>query len=171
MAFINIEIKARTARSEAIRKFLADNQADFRGRDIQTDTYFNALRGRLKLREGNIENTLIYYERADTGGPRASAFSLVEVNEPVVLKDMLTAAAGIKVVVKKQRDIYFLGNVKIHLDSLEGLGHFVEIEASNRYADLSKEELARQCDHYIEAFGIRPEDHIAVSYSDMLLGR
>ena len=65
------------------------------------------MNGRLKLRQGNIENNLIYYERENQAGPKQSDFSLLEIEDPEALKAMLTAAIGIKIVVKKQREILF----------------------------------------------------------------
>ena len=71
----------------------------------------------------------------------------------------------------KKRSIYYLANVKFHLDEIEGLGSFVEIEAGNKRVDLPLETLQEQCDYYIRAFEIAKEDFIQVSYSDMLLSR
>lgn len=169
MAFINIEIKARTTRAAEIREWLLANNAEFRGTDTQTDTYFNTHNGRLKLREGNIENNLIYYERPNQAGPKQSNFNLVAVPDAGGLKDMLTAAIGIKVAVVKQREIYFISNVKFHLDTLQELGNFVEIEASNKYAPLTVEQLNEQCNYYLQQFHIAKEDLVEISYSDMLL--
>jgi len=169
MSFINIEIKARTNKAAVIRKYLLDNNASFNGTDMQTDTYFNTSKGRLKLRQGNIENNLIYYERTNQAGPKQSNFSLVQVADADGLKEMLAAAVGIKVAVEKQREIYFIDNVKFHLDTLQELGNFVEIEASNKYAPLSKEELNTQCVFYMQQFEIKESDLIDISYSDMLL--
>jgi adenylate cyclase, class 2 len=169
MSFINIEIKARTSKTAEIRKWLLDNNAVYKGTDFQTDTYFNTVKGRLKLRQGNIENNLIYYERQNQAGPKQSDFSLVEVADAVGLKEMLTAAVGIKVAVEKQREIFFIDNVKFHLDTLEQLGSFVEIEASNKYAPLSPEQLKEQCNFYMQQFAINENDLIDISYSDMLL--
>src|SRR5687767_15617888 len=81
MSFLNIEIKSKCANVQAIRKFLLDKNARFVGVDEQTDTYFNTINGRLKLREGNIENNLIYYERSNLPGPKSSHFQLVKVND------------------------------------------------------------------------------------------
>jgi len=169
MSFINIEIKARTSQAGAIRAYLLANNAVFKGTDWQTDTYFNTVRGRLKLRQGNIENNLIYYERKNQAGPKQSDFSLVEIADANALKEILVSAMGLKVAVEKQREIYFIDNVKFHLDTLEQLGSFVEIEASNKYAPLSKEELNKQCVFYMQQFGIQESDLIDISYSDMLL--
>ena len=169
MSYINVEIKARTDRSAEIHTFLLEDGADFKGTDLQKDTYFNVPNGRLKLREGSIENNLIFYSRPNTVGPKTSAFDLVAVNDPSSLQKGLLNALGVKVVVSKRRSIYYIDNVKFHLDHIEGLGSFVEIEAGNKIADLPLSRLQEQCDHYIEAFGIKPADFIHVSYSDMLL--
>jgi adenylate cyclase, class 2 len=169
MAFLNIEIKARCADGSFIRNYLLQNGAHFKGIDEQTDTYFNVANGRLKLREGNIENNLIYYERNNQAGPKSSKFQLVKVEDAKGLKEALAASTGIKVVVKKKREIYFINNVKFHIDEVPGLGFFTEIEAGNKEAPLSEEQLREQCDFYIKAFRIKQEDLLEKSYSDMLL--
>lgn len=169
MAHLNVEIKARCNDASFIRKYLHDQKAEFRGIDEQTDTYFNVNRGRLKLREGRIENNLIYYERANQAGPKQSHFKLVRVEDPPGLKMALISSLGIKVVVKKTREIYYIKNVKFHIDEVPGLGSFVEIEAGNILADLNEEQLREQCKFYLDVFGIKEESLIQVSYSDMLL--
>lgn len=185
MSFLNMEIKARLTNktkniavgqakcndSAYIRDYLLSTGAEFRGMDEQTDTYFNVPNGRLKLREGNIENNLIFYERPDQSGPKNSHFHLVKVDDAKGLKEVLTRSMGVKVVVKKKREIYYISNVKFHIDEVPGLGSFVEIEAGNILADLIENELKEQCDFYMNEFGIRQEDLIEVSYSDMLLAR
>ena len=169
MSFINIEIKARTGNAAAIRQYLLSNGADCKGTDYQTDTYFIVPHGRLKLRQGSIENNLIYYERNDQPGPKQSNFQLAPVADGDPLKVLLTKALGVKVVVAKKREIWFIDNVKFHIDELEGLGDFVEIEASNKTANIPVATLHEQCRHYLEQFGIRDEDLVYNSYSDMLM--
>jgi adenylate cyclase, class 2 len=169
MAFLNVEIKARCDHPEQVRQYLVTHHADFKGVDEQTDTYFNVPIGRLKLRQGNIENNLIYYERSDQPGPKDSHFRLLKTNDPETLKSILTDSLGIKVVVRKKREIYYLQNVKFHIDTVEGLGSFMEIEAGNLLADLPKEKLLGQCEYYLKAFSIRDEELIKISYSDMLM--
>jgi adenylate cyclase, class 2 len=169
MSFTNIEIKAKTQKAAQIRNILLQKGADFKGTDHQTDTYFHVPKGRLKLRQGNIENTLIYYERENQAGPKQSQFNLVQVADGNQMKELLTNSLGVKVVVEKQREIYFIDNVKFHLDSIGRLGNFVEIEAGNRFQPLSLEHLHKQCDYYINLFAITPGDMVNVSYSDMLL--
>ena len=168
MAFINIEIKARTSRADEIRQYLLANGAEHWGNDEQTDTYFQVNDGRLKLREGKIENNLIHYRRKETSGPRHSAVELFKTTQDNGLKSILTKALGIKAIVKKKREIYYIGNVKFHLDTLEGLGSFVEIEACNQFEDLSIERLHEQCRMYMDAFGVTDDDLINQSYSDMI---
>lgn len=169
MSYLNVEIKARCADPSFVRQYLISKAAEFIGTDHQTDTYFHVPNGRLKLREGNIENNLIYYERDNRAGPKTSRFNLVKVEDAAGLKQVLAKSNGIKVVVEKKREIYYIGNVKFHIDEVPGLGSFIEIEAGNISSDLSKEQLQEQCNHYLDAFGIPEEDLVSVSYSDMLL--
>ncbi len=171
MSFLNVEIKARCADPAAIRSYLLAHNAEFKGVDEQTDTYFNVPNGRLKLREGRIENNLIQYSRPNQAGPKNSDFKLVKVPDAAGLKTALTASLGIKVVVQKKREIYFIGNVKFHVDEVPALGSFMEIEAGNigTGAGIDQPALLQQCQYYMEQLGIRNEDLIQVSYSDMLL--
>lgn len=172
MAFLNVEIKAKCANPHAIRDYLLVGKADFKGIDHQTDTYFNVPNGRLKLREGNIENNLIYYQRSNQAGPKDSHFNLVKVEDAAGLKEVLTKSNGIKVVVKKIREIYYLANVKFHIDNVPGIGSFVEIEAGNNLApEMTQQQLNEQCGFYVKEFGITENDLVAVSYSDLLFDR
>src|SRR5580765_2322740 len=158
MSFINVEIKARTNNSSAIRNYLLNNGAEFKGLDEQTDTYFNIDNGRLKLRQGKIENNLIYYNRPDQAGPKQSDFDLLKVKDGDSLRDLLEKAIGIKVVVRKKREIYNIQNVKFHLDFLDDLGEFVEIEAGNKIHPIETSKLHEQCAYYMRAFGIEEKD-------------
>jgi predicted adenylyl cyclase CyaB len=169
MSHLNIEIKARHDHPDFVRDYLNSNSADFKGVDFQTDTYFNVINGRLKLREGNIENNLIYYKRSNESKAKESHFQLVNIPETKQLKEILSQSLGIKIVVEKKREIYFIGNVKFHIDEVAGIGSFIEIEASNLNDQVSKERLQEQCNFYVGEFGIKDEDMIAFSYSDMLL--
>lgn len=171
MSILNIEIKAQCHDADAIRRILREHQADYKGLDHQVDTYFKVPQGRMKLRQGTIENNLIYYERGDTAEPKASAIRLHPVRESDSLHALLSEALGVKIVVDKQREIYFIDNVKFHIDTVQQLGHFVEIEAIDADGSLGEAHLRRQCDHYMELLGLRPDDLIAVSYSDMLAER
>lgn len=165
----NIELKARCADLAAVRKVLHEDDARFVGEDHQVDTYFDVPRGRLKLREGAIERHLIYYERADDAGPKRSDVHLYEPEDPAALKAVLRQALGVKVVVEKRREIYFLDNVKFHLDRVEDLGTFVEIEAIDADGTIRAERLREQCEGWWKRFGLSPEARVAASYSDLLL--
>ncbi|RMD67024.1 CYTH domain-containing protein [Candidatus Pacearchaeota archaeon] len=177
MHHTNIEIKARLRReddAERIREVLYEHNARFVGRDVQVDTYFNAPSngGRLKLREGTIENYLIYYHRPDQLGPKLSRVRLTALEDEKlrkVVKDALLKHLGARVVVEKEREIYFVGNVKVHLDDVKGLGRFVEIEAIDESGEIGEERLREQCEYFMERFRIDASDLIERSYSDMLL--
>lgn len=166
-----IEIKARCANPQRARELLRARNAEFRGVDRQSDTYFRAPQGRLKLREGQIENSLVYYEREDQTSPKQSKVSLVSLAPRSGIKEILTQALGVLVVVEKQREIYFIENVKFHIDSVKGLGSFVEIEAMDLDGSQGKEKLLRQCQDFMELFGVMQENLIAGSYSDLLLAQ
>ncbi|MEY2638901.1 MAG: hypothetical protein RIR90_383, partial [Bacteroidota bacterium] len=114
MPHLNIEFKAKVEDIEPYENQLKKLQPEFRGLDHQIDTYFNATHGRLKLREGNIENALIQYERADYAGAKSSTVTLYNHVPHPALKDILTKQLGVKVVVDKERKIYFIDNVKFH---------------------------------------------------------
>ncbi|RXK58823.1 CYTH domain-containing protein [Lacibacter luteus] len=170
MSHKNIEIKARCVNPEFIRAYLLQQQARFVGTDEQTDTYFNVNNGRLKLRQGPIENALIWYSRENKAGPKLSEVKLFRVPaNSDVLKEQLAFANGIKVVVKKKREIYFIENVKFHIDEVEGLGSFVEIEAIDTDGKLGLEKINTQCNYYLQAFKIPETDLLTHSYSDLLL--
>jgi adenylate cyclase class 2 len=171
MSYLNIEIKARCGDPSFIRNYLLSHDAKFKGTDEQTDTYFNAKNGRLKLREGIIENNLIYYERENEAGPKSSKFNLIPVSDASLLKYTLEKSIGIKVIVKKKREIYYIRNVKFHIDTVDGLGSFIEIEAGNIMADLPENELRKQCENYLKEFGVMEDELVDVSYSDLLLDK
>jgi adenylate cyclase class 2 len=169
MPLLNVEFKAKADNIRELENKLLALLPKFIGEDHQVDTYFNIPNSRLKLREGNIENALIYYERKDTAGAKQSHIILYEHKPDKNLKKILTSAHGIKAVVDKLRKIYFIDNVKFHFDKVKGLGEFVEVEAIDKDENIGVEKLKEQCDHYSSFFGINPSDYIAVSYSDMIL--
>lgn len=169
MKHLNIEIKAKCSDHEKIRSVLKSRNADFKGTDHQTDTYFKVNNGRLKLREGNIENFLVFYEREDKEGPKQSNVILFKSDPNSSLKEILLKSLSALVVVDKQREIYFIENVKFHIDTVKNLGTFMEIEAIDSDGTFTKEKLLEQCENYLQLFGIPKSDLISVSYSDLLL--
>jgi adenylate cyclase class 2 len=169
MAILNFEFKAGTNDLEEAEKKLLFLNPKFIGEDNQTDTYFNVEHGRLKLREGNIENALIHYERANTSGAKQSDVLLYKHNPDKNLKDILTKSLGVKVVVNKKRKIYFIDNVKFHFDTIKELGTFIEVEAIDMNGEFGIEKLKEQCNKYAALLDIKPEDYISLSYSDLIL--
>lgn len=164
----NIEIKARCPHPAKIKKILEDQQALFKGIDHQIDTYFQVPKGRLKLREGTIENYLIHYHRSNQKGPKQSVVTLFKTTPDSTLKTILTAALGIKTVVDKHRAIYFIDTVKFHIDTVKNLGHFIEIEAIDTDGTIPVTRLQEQCETYMQLFEIAPTHLISHSYSDMM---
>ncbi len=167
-----VEIKATSTHHDRQREALLAAGAEFHGLDHQVDRYFRVPEGRLKLRTGHIENSLIFYRRPDTAAAKDSAVTLTRLESTTAreLAGTLEAALGSLVTVDKQREIYFIGNVKFHLDTVEQLGTFVEIEAIGESAG-ERDALKAQVDRYAALLGVSDSDLQSVSYSDLLLQR
>jgi predicted adenylyl cyclase CyaB len=165
MKLVNFEFKAQLKDETSIRAALQRLRARYVGRDHQIDTYFNVPRGRLKVREGEIENALIFYERSDSPRARRAKVEMMLLPRRNSVKEVLTRALGTRVVVDKRREIYFVGNVKIHLDRVRGLGKFVEVEAVSRTGDLAKAR--QQALGFQKIFGIKRADIVGKSYSNL----
>lgn len=170
MSHVNFEFKARVKHVDEAEEKLLQLNPTFIGMDLQTDTYFNVNQGRLKLREGNIENSLIYYDRQNLAGAKQSDIILYKHQPAKTLKAILTKVHGVKVIVKKQRKIYFIENVKFHFDKLAALGEFLEVEAIDPDDSIGIDKLKEQCDYYAKFFNIGEEDYLSESYSDMING-
>lgn len=169
---VNVEIKARCSNPDQVRLGLLGMGADYRGIDHQIDTYFAVKEGRMKLREGNIENNLIYYKRSDSAEPARSDIELFPVKKDMAsLKRLLTHALDVLIVVDKRREIYFIDNVKFHIDRIEKLGSFVEIEAIDTRDERTEQALLEQVERYMEELDLREENLEERSYSDLLLER
>ena len=169
MAILNIEIKARCKYPNKIRDILIEKKAIFKGADNQKDTYFKVMNGRLKMREGNIEYSLVYYNREDISGPKRSDVLYYHPRKEDLVKQQLQKAIGTLVVVNKKREIYYIDNIKFHIDEVDELGSFVEIEAIDKIGNIGPEKLYQQCREYLSLFQIQDEDLINNSYSDMLM--
>ena len=113
---------------------------------------------------------LIFYERPDTEGPVSSTYSLVPVPDPAALKAALAAALGIRGVVKKRRSLYLAGETRIHIDEVEGLGTFLELEVVLETGDgaSSREEGVARCRELMNALGVTESDLIDRAYIDLL---
>jgi homotetrameric cytidine deaminase len=155
----NLEIKARDADPRRSLELALELGAEDRGEIVQRDTYFGQASGRLKLREQDPgEAELIQYRRPDETGPRVSDYRLVAVGEAEALREALDAALGTLVVVEKSRRLLIWEGVRIHLDEVEGLGSFLELEAPGEGERL--DELRAK---------LEIGDLVAGSYSDLLL--
>jgi homotetrameric cytidine deaminase len=160
----NLEIKARDADPRRTLEAALALGAEDHGELKQRDTYFGGARGRLKLREQTPgEPELIQYRRPDEAGPRTSEFRNVPVAAADALKTALDAALGTLVVVDKRRRLLLWEGVRIHLDDVDGLGAFVELEAPEDGDQAAKVE------RLSEELAIADDDLIAGSYSDLLL--
>ena len=165
----NVEIKARV-RNPARLKSLAEALALTPSQIIlQEDIFFEVPRGRLKLRIFAPNSAeLIYYEREDGPGPKESRYSLSQTSEPEALKTVLQKSLGVRGIVRKQRTLYLVGQTRIHLDEVEGLGSFVELEvvlqAHQSHAD--GDQIARELMVKLE---IQDSDLVEQAYIDLLL--
>lgn len=169
MKLVNFEFKARLKNDARVRAALRDLRARYIGTDHQVDTYFRVPVGRLKIREGRIENALIFYRRSNERRARQSKIEIMMLSRRNSIREILTAALGVLVVVDKRREIYFVGNVKIHLDRVRGLGKFAEVEAISREGSLVK--IRNQARKFQKIFGITASDIVPQSYSDLILGK
>jgi predicted adenylyl cyclase CyaB len=169
MKLKNYEFKAKASDLDKLEQKLLGLNPIFKGEDHQIDTYFNVPSGRLKLREGNIENALIYYERPDIADAKQSDILLYKPSPEKSLKDILAKVLGIKTIVDKTRRIYFIENVKFHFDMVENLGTFVEVEAIDETGNTGLEKLKEQCNKYFLFLGLEKSDLVDKSYSDLIV--
>jgi adenylate cyclase, class 2 len=166
----NIEVKVKFDRLEAVEKTLLDNAAKCVGTDFQTDKYYKIPNGRLKIRRGNIENQLIFYRRNESEDLKQSDIVLLPIDDK--LEFVLDSILETMVVVKKARKIFFINNAKFHLDEVAGLGRFVEIEIIDATGNLPKENLAADCEKYVDLLDLRNGgSFIPESYSDLLMAQ
>lgn len=169
MVHLNVEIKAKCSNQDKIRNILLDRKAQYKGTDHQVDTYFQVPKGRLKLRQSTIKSGLVHYQRSNQTGPKGSQVTVFHTQAANDLKAVLSQAIEILAIVDKTREIYFIDNVKFHIDLVQGLGSFIEIEAVDTDAMLGIEKLTEQCNFYLNLFAITEKNLIAESYSDMVL--
>lgn len=164
------EIKARCLNPHSIESHLSNLKAEFKGIDHQIDTYYQVPTGKLKIREGNVENTLIRYNRVELKGIKKSNVDFVRLSPEQVapLKSLFSSLYNSLVVVDKKRKIFFIDHVKFHIDLVDGLGSFVEIEAIGPSTQ-PYDELLVDCQRYMDLFEISKESCIDCSYSDLLM--
>jgi homotetrameric cytidine deaminase len=170
MVSVNVEIKARDPHPEATAARCVALAAVDHGVLEQRDTYFAGRRGRLKLREEKGSSAeLIAYRRPDATEPGESTYVRAGVDDPGVVAEALDAALGATVVVVKRRRLFVWENVRIHLDDVEGLGSFIELEALVGPGAGDREAAARKVARLRSELEISDEALVAVGYSDLLL--
>ena len=164
----NIEIKARVRDLASLRiraEALSGNTVQV---IPQEDTFFHTPKGRLKLRLLRPDFAqLVYYERPDQGGPKRSTYHIYETHDPAGLKTALSLALGVRGVVRKKRYLYLVGQTRIHLDDVEGLGQFMELEVVLRDGQTDAEGRAIAED-LMSRLGIRKRDLLESAYMDLL---
>ena len=134
----------------------------------QDDTFFVIPKGRLKLRVLAPDRAqLVYYERPNQDGPKRSDYFIFNTNDPENLKTALSLALGIRGVVRKTRYLYMVGQTRVHLDDVEGLGQFMELEVVLR-DDQSDAEGQAIANDLMKKLGIEPTDLIEGAYMDLL---
>lgn len=164
----NLELKSRCRNLAQAREAVLQLGARDGAVLEQTDTYFHCSSGRLKLRETAGRGAeLIAYARPDLAEVRASEYHLAPVDHPVRLKQCLASALGVRVLVVKRRELLIWHNVRIHLDDVEGLGTFVELEA---VMGPSEDEAVSEAHIKLlaAALSLQPDDYIASSYGDLM---
>lgn len=165
----NLELKVRHDKLGEVQWRTESLGAVNLGLAHEVDTYFQVPRGRLKLRQKDTEpqDLLIYYHRPDKASSRCSDYHLVHTDNYGPLKELLTAAFGILVVVVKDRHLYMYGDTRIHLDTVQDLGTFVELETLVR--DGSEFDAVGEHEHVKQALDLDSRRAIPVSYSNLLL--
>ncbi|MFK8050691.1 MAG: class IV adenylate cyclase [Halioglobus sp.] len=164
----NIEIKVKIDAIENC-KARAEKLAD-RGpvEIVQEDLFFACNEGRLKLRiiDGTAAQ-LIAYRRSDTSGPKLSEYKIYETDQPTVLRDALEMSNGILGSVSKVRILYIVGRTRIHIDSVQGLGEFLELEVVLSDTDTEEEGMA-EARILIEKLGVDQDKLVQGAYFDLL---
>jgi predicted adenylyl cyclase CyaB len=164
----NIEIKAYARNFQEINS-RAEGLSDTPVQVIpQEDIFFNVESGRLKLRILTPDRAqLIYYTRPDQEGPKRSDYHISYSSDPENLRQVLELAYGIRGVVRKTRYLYLIGQTRIHLDDVEGLGQFMELEVvlEEGQSDAEGQKIAEDL---MSALGVDGADLIEGAYIDLL---
>jgi predicted adenylyl cyclase CyaB len=134
----------------------------------QRDTFFTAARGWLKLREtdGAPAELISYVRPTDDADPRPSEYDVVRLEDPTAMMRLLGRALPVDGIVEKERTLWLLDHTRVHLDRVEGLGEFVELETV--VEDISADEAGREARSVVEALGLDRASFLAVPYRDLL---
>lgn len=165
--YTDITIKSRCTDPAVVERILQLNLALYKGLDVQTDTFYEVDHGKLKHRQGIIENVLIHYNRINQAGASRTEVLLYLENPDAETIDQKSKGKNILGQLIKQRKIYFIENVKFHIDYLGNAGSFIEIEAIDNDGSLGTELLQEQCDFYKKLLHINDSDLIIESYIEL----
>jgi predicted adenylyl cyclase CyaB len=164
----NIEIKARIASVQALAPKAAAIATEGPIGIVQDDTFFQCPNGRLKLRAFSAQSgELIFYRRPDRQGPKESFYLRSPTTEPDTLRESLTLAYGPSGRVRKHRTLFLVGRTRVHLDRVEGLGDFLELEVVLE-EDEASEAGVREANELMAALGVQPSQLIEGAYVDLL---
>jgi len=167
----NVEVKLRCADLERARELARALGARGAGVEHQIDTYFCTRRGRLKLRERPpAPAELIAYQRPDVSGARRPDYQILHAADPAGLRALLTELLGVHATVAKRREILLLDNVRIHLDRVEGLGDFLELEAVFDGSADSERRQHANVEHILAKLELAQVERIATSYEALIRG-
>lgn len=169
-AMRNVEAKFRLNNLEKVRERALSLGFTERGVLGQRDTFFRVAHGKLKLRDEGGRAELIWYERPAEAGLMLSDYSIVAVADADSMRRVLEASLGVLAEVRKERTLLMRRNIRLHLDRVEGLGEFGEIEAVLADGD-SVESMRSEVDELLRALGVAHGDLIAVSYFEMAAPR
>lgn len=165
----NLELKAKVAESSTLRQIAEDIGATYIATMHQEDTYFYTTKGRLKLRVINDDKAeLIFYDRDEKTNYRLSEYQIYPVAEKELMKKILQQAYGIRSVIKKQGQLFIYKNCRIHLDKVDGLGHFLEFEVMLDKSDNNHIQNEDTMKFLADKFSSQFLRIIQVSYSDLL---
>jgi predicted adenylyl cyclase CyaB len=165
---VNIEIKAKAKDPENLCRILQKLSETSCEVIPQEDIFFHTAKGRLKLRVLAPERgELIYYERDNIIGPKRSSYLISRCTDPTPLRRLLATSLGVRGIVRKQRLLYKIGNTRIHVDDVEGLGCFLEIEVVLNQGQTTEEGVA-VAEAIMQKLGIDPADLVEEAYIDLL---
>ena len=164
----NIEIKAYISSVETLKP-LAVAISDKGPIEIeQDDTFFHCDSGQIKLRAfSHNDGELIYYRRANQFGPKESFYLRSRTSAPESMRDSLSQAYGQVGRVIKHRTLYLAGRTRIHLDIVQDLGHFLELEVV--LADHESTEIGvHEANELMIKLGINSTQLIDCAYVELL---
>jgi predicted adenylyl cyclase CyaB len=164
----NIEIKARVSDPQAFLTRARTLTGAEPETILQTDTFFHCETGRLKVREfADGTGELISYHRPDAEGPKTSSYAIARTTDAGALRDVLGATLKVQGVVRKKRLLLMAGRTRIHLDEVEGLGSFMELEVVLTEDD-DPEDGEKEAADLMAKLGVVPDDLVRGAYIDLM---